>query len=225
MGLEEFMAMDVGQFVDTMARPGDVETLDPITDDDEEEKETTVASIDHEVLWTETGDDKTNTRASVTDNVDGETPASIRESIKSVSNIDKAELPITDFPTALNNGQTELSRRGTAASEQEETQATVVDQKEAMMSVAAAAMTVETNSSASAEEPLTTREYAHTASAKTNSHQVVNGENESTEANDANHGLTRKEQVLEILDMCSGDSSNHTETPSEERSLKEHTTA
>ena len=37
--------------------------------------------------------------------------------------------------------------------------------------------------------------------------------------------LTRKEQVLEILDMCSGESSNHTETHSEEPSLKEHTTA
>ena len=188
MGLEEFMAMDVGQFVDTMARPGDVETLDPITDDDEEEKETTVASIGHEVLWTETGDEKTNTRASITDNVDGETPASTGEAIKSVSNIDKAELPITDFPTALNNGQTELSRRVTTASEKEETQATVVDQKESLMSVTAAAMAVVPNYSAFAEEPLTTREYAHTVSAKTSSHQVIDGVNESTEANDANHG-------------------------------------
>lgn len=37
--------------------------------------------------------------------------------------------------------------------------------------------------------------------------------------------LTRKEQMLAILEMCIGESSNYTETPSEERTFKGYTSA
>ncbi len=187
MGLEDFIKMDVSQFVDTVAGSGEVDSLDT-TPNGNEEKEITAAKSGQRSRWAETEDDNEKTRASSADKVDETSHASIDEGIKDTSSNDQAKLPVVDCTAALTNSKKELLTTETGASEQGEPTAPVIDQVESTASAVAAVMTAVPGSPASERKTSPTRENNHTMSAKANSHQIADGVEKRAEASGTING-------------------------------------
>ena len=188
MGLEEFIEMDVSRFMDTVASPGEVENLDTIPNGDGEKK-VSAGSFGQRIRWADAGDDDETIEAFSTDKVDGSNPTDIGEATKAASSIGQADLPIADSLTALKHGKNELSTVEMTASEKEEPAVPTIDQSEPTGTAVAGAMTPVLESPAYEKQPLDTRENIHTASAKTYSHQSLDGVKEITKAISAVNGI------------------------------------